>query len=300
MALSKVFNAMKNNGYVIKDLDLYLLGLSETDNDRAFDVNAPSSIGSCLRERYYMRMGINTDYGGIDARTRRIFDNGTKVHERLQEYLEEQGMLLMSEVPVISDEYNIQGHTDGVLKISEKGEKAVLEIKSINSNGFTNLKVAKPEHIKQGLTYIFCIEERRKYLRETYKTRKEFDDSLLYRLSDYAKHYQHFTDGHKYTRKQKIAFQCNLHKKMDSILYDTEQPITKAIFLYECKDNQELKEFVVNAGSKESEEIINEILEDCKVLDNAVINQEVPEREGTSKSCNVCRWCNFRSECWVV
>ena len=149
MALKSVFNAMKREGYVIKDLDLYLLSLNGEDNDRAIDVNAPSQIGGCLRSRYYSRTQASRDTNAVDARTRRIFDNGTKTHERLQQYLEEQGMLLMDEVPVYNATYNIQGHTDGILALGAV-EKGVLEIKSINSNGFSNLKTVKEEHRKQG------------------------------------------------------------------------------------------------------------------------------------------------------
>ena len=154
MALKAVFSAMKREGYIVKDLDLYLLGLSATDEDRAIDVNAPSQAGVCMRARYYARTGAPRDGASIDARTRRIFDNGTKTHERLQEYLLKQGMLLMDEVPVHNYEYNIQGHTDGVLKLSAS-ERGILEIKSINSNGFSSLKGAKEDHRKQGLVYIF-------------------------------------------------------------------------------------------------------------------------------------------------
>ena len=106
MALKAVFSAMKREGYVIKDLDLYLLSLNATDEDRAIDVNAPSQAGTCMRARYYARTGAPRDFGSVDARTRRIFDNGTKTHERLQEYLLKQGMLLMDEVPVHNYEYN--------------------------------------------------------------------------------------------------------------------------------------------------------------------------------------------------
>ena len=82
MALKSVFNAMKRDGYVVKDLDLYLLSLNGTDNDRAIDVNAPSQIGKCLRQRFYARTGAESNSNAVDARTRRIFDNGTKTHER--------------------------------------------------------------------------------------------------------------------------------------------------------------------------------------------------------------------------
>ena len=297
MALKAVFSAMKKEGYVIKDLDLYLLSLNEIDEDRAIDVNAPSQAGVCMRARYYARTGAPRDGNSIDARTRRIFDNGTKTHERLQEYLLEQGMLLMDEVPVHNYEYNIQGHTDGILAISAS-ERAVLEIKSINDHGFKDLRDAKDDHKKQGLVYIFCLEERRLYLQEKYKTRAAFDKSLKKRMAEYAELYQHLKDGRKFTREQKIEFQCGLHAKMDSILWETKMPISKAIFLYENKDNQDLKEFTVSMSEASAKNIIKEVLQEYADLNEYVEQGIVPERCARIKSDPACRWCNFKTECW--
>lgn len=290
---------MKREGYVIKDLDRYLLSLSGSDSDRAIDVNAPSQIGKCLRERYYARIGEEPDNITIEPRTRRIFDNGTKTHERLQEYLKEQGMLLADEIPVISDEYNIQGHTDGILKLSAV-ELAILEIKSIKDRNFNELRCAKDEHIKQGLSYIFCIENRRKYLRETYESLEDFEAEAEKnsRYNYYASKYQHLKDGSKYTREEKIAFQCNLHNAIDTILVQTKIPITKAVFLYENKDNQELKEFCVSTKDPESSKILDEVLKECEYLNKCVEEGEIPNRCGTSKSCNECRWCNYKIACY--
>ena len=299
MALKAVFSAMKREGYIIKDLDLYLLGLNATDEDRAIDVNAPSQAGTCMRARYYARTGATRDGASVDARTRRIFDNGTKTHERLQEYLKKQGMLLMDEVPVHNYEYNIQGHTDGVLKLSAS-ERGILEIKSINSNGFSSLKDAKEEHRKQGLVYIFCLEERRKYLQSTYKTRATFDKSLSKRMKEYAKLYQHLKDGNKFTREEKIQFQCDCHATMDSILYDTRVPITKVVFLYENKDTQDLKEFTVSSLEASAKNILSEVLEEYSDLNDYVENEEVPPRCAKNKSDSACRWCSFKNNCWVV
>lgn len=297
MALKSVFNAMKREGYIIKDLDLYLLSLNEEDNDRAIDVNAPSQIGKCLRQRYYARTGATRDSNAVDARTRRIFDNGTKTHERLQAYLAEQGMLLMDEIPVVNDYYNIQGHTDGLLAIS-KVEKAILEIKSINSNGFSQLKTAKPEHIQQGLSYVYCVEERRKFLHSEYDTFAEFEADKDYLRESYAKYYQHLKDGTKHTRDEKIQFQCDLHFKMDSILMKTNAPITKVIFLYENKDNQELKEYCISSKEAKSKEIMTEVLDDCAKLNKYVEKGKVPPRCSSTKSCMDCRFCPFAIECW--
>lgn len=297
MALKSVFNAMKREGYVVKDLDLYLLSLNEEDNDRAVNVNAPSQIGKCLRQRFYARTGATRDSNAIDARTRRIFDNGTKTHERLQAYLAEQGMLLMDEIPVLNEYYNIQGHTDGLLSVS-KVEKAILEIKSINSNGFTQLKDAKEEHKQQGLSYVYCVEERRKFLHQQYASFEDFEADEAYLMKSYAKHYQHLKDGRKHTREEKIQFQCELHYKMDSILMKTDVPITKVVFLYENKDNQELKEYCVSSREAKSQETMTEVLGDCAKLNEYVAKGKVPPRCSSTKNCMDCRFCAYSIECW--
>ena len=297
MALKSVFNAMKREGYIIKDLDLYLLSLNEEDNDRAINVNAPSQIGKCLRQRYYARTGATRDSNAVDSRTRRIFDNGTKTHERLQGYLAEQGMLLMDEIPVVNDAYNIQGHTDGLIAIS-KVEKAILEIKSINSSGFTQLKDAKDEHKQQGLSYVYCVEERRKFLRSQYESFEDFEADKDFLMQYYAKYYQHLKDGRKHTREEKIQFQCDLHFKMDSILMKTNTPITKVVFLYENKDNQELKEYCVSSREAKSQETLKVVLEDCDSLNRYVAMGKTPPRCSSTKSSTECRWCPFAIECW--
>lgn len=297
MALKAVFSAMKREGYVVRDLDIYLLSLNDEDNDRAIDVNAPSQAGTCMRARYYARTGAPRDGMSIDARTRRIFDNGHKTHDRLQEYLTTQGMLIMDEIPVLNEEYNIQGHTDGLLRLSPS-ERGILEIKSINSHGFSSLKDAREDHKRQGLVYIFCVESRRQHLRDTYKSQEEFDESLTERVKDYAERYQHLKSGSKYTKEEKIKFQCDLHARMDSILYDIRVPITKAVFLYENKDTQDLKEFTVSMTNPASKNMIAEVLGEYDDLNHYVLEEEIPERCARIKSDPACRWCNFKTECW--
>ena len=49
-----------------------------------------------------------------------------------------------------------------------------------------------------------------------------------------------------------------------------------------------------------TEPILEDILSDYEYLNECCETGEVPEREGTSKSCNTCRWCNYKNTCWVV
>lgn len=296
MALKDMFSAMKKEGYITKPLDRYLFEQANKPNDRAVNVNAPSQAGNCNRANYYMRMQYEGD-GTIDPRTQRIFDNGTYTHERLQAYMIDMGLLIMDEVPLLNEKYNIQGHTDGFLDLG--GEVAILEIKSINDNGFNQLKDAKDEHKCQGLVYLYCAEERRLWLHEHYKSVAEFNESYEERYAYYEAHYQHMKSGRKFTREQKIRNEVLLNMLSDNVLFYTDKPITKVVFLYENKNNQELKEFVVER-SLATEPILTGVLDNYAELNRCCETHTVPPREGTSKSCNMCRWCSYKNECYVM
>lgn len=297
MALKDMFSAMRSKGYVTAPLDRYLYEQANKPNDRAVNVNAPSQAGKCNRANYYMRNQVEGD-GGIDPRTQRIFDNGTYTHERLQAYLIDMDLLLMDEVPLLNEEYNIQGHTDGFLNLDP--EVAILEIKSINSRGFSDLKDAKEEHKRQGLVYLFCAEERRLYLHNTYKTEEEFNASYEERAEYFRQHYQHMKGGRKFTREQKIQNEVDLNLLSDNILFHTDTPITKVVFLYENKDTQELKEIVLERTIS-IEPILTEVLSDYKYLNECCKRGEVPPRpDGASKASMMCKWCSYKNTCYIV
>lgn len=300
--LNTIFRNMKREGYVVSELDKYLAELSTKDNDRAINVNAPSQIGKCMRANYYGRTGIESDNNFLDPRTRRIFDNGHGMHDRIQSYLLNMGLLLMSEVPIRNDTLNIQGHTDGLLKLNSD-EVGVLELKSINDNGFSGLKSPKPEHELQALIYLYCLEQRRLYLQELYKTEKSFNSikSIIERGEYYASLYQHLQTGKRYTREEKIEFQKELHFKADKILFKTYFPIKRVILVYENKNDQNLKEFVVSMDTNSAKENLSYALNYCETLNEycgAKNNKCIPNREGKNKSDNLCRFCNYKIECW--
>lgn len=297
MALEFLKENMKKKG-IIARLDNYLLTLQKEDNDRAFNVNAPSQIAVCKRARYYARTGEGTKTS-YSARTQRIFDNGTYFHERTQKYMLDSGILLLDEVPVLSEEYNIQGHTDGILDLGD--EYAILELKSINDNQYSGLRSGeKPEHTLQGLVYVYCIESHRKFLREKYKNKLLFKLSRSKRAKEYEQYYQHLKGGSKHTKEEKIAFQVGLHLRLDDLIYPCEKPITKVVFLYENKNTQDLKEFVVDSTTPENQEKIAEILEGCSYVNDCVETGTVPPREATRKSDSICRFCSYKDECWVL
>ena len=161
------------------------------------------------------------------------------------------------------------------------------------------MKDAKEEHKKQGLIYLYCAEERRKFLHRTYKTVEEFNDSYETRYRYFEFHYQHMKSGRKFTREQKIKNEVMLNMLSDNILFYTDKPITKVVFLYENKNNQELKEFVVERNIT-TEPILEEVLRDYETLNLCVQDETVPQRpEGATKSCQMCRWCNYKTNCFI-
>lgn len=284
---------MKKTG-LVKQIDQYLLtqNANEGDTDRKNETNSPSSALGCSRANYYQRSGTTKE--PIDARVRRIFDNGHGMHERIQGYLTKMGLLLMDEVPLINDPYEIQGHTDGILAKTKGKLTAVeiLELKSINGRGFQALKDAREDHKAQAQVYLFCAEEHRLALREKYPTYLDFKKSALVRRKRYRKRYLHLKDGSKFTRGEKINFKVSQHMQMDEILYNVQQPIKEAVILYECKDTQELKEFRISMD----DELMDEVLYKFEVSNEAWRIKKIPPRECKNKSDG--RFCNFINTCF--
>ena len=280
-----------NKDSITARIDNYLATNVE-ENDRAVDVNSPSQVFKCMRSLYYARTGAESD-GFIDPRLQRIFDNGTHMHLRIQEYLTKEGSLVMDECPCIDAEANIQGHTDGILKMTEQ-EYAILELKSMNSILFGKLKEPKPEHIAQAMIYMYCTECRRQEL--VSMTEDEFKFSLDDRVDFYRSRYQHLKAGKKHTKEEKIQHNILTNLRLDNLLRTIKRPIDRIVFLYENKDNQELKEFVIEYD----DDLMCDILDFYDQVNYYVANKKVPPREGTSKSCNICRFCSYRNECYVV
>ena len=136
---------------IIQAIDDYLA--KRPKDDRATRCFHPSSLHRTAEELFKLYFeGDNKQQ--FKPRVLRIFDNGHGVHERLQGYLKKAGVLLQAEVPVKNEEYEIVGHTDGIIEIN--GVKGLLEIKSINQTGFYGLFEPKPEHVLQLNVYMFC------------------------------------------------------------------------------------------------------------------------------------------------
>lgn len=324
MSLNMLLNTMKSDNCIINRLDQYLIQMSAEDVDRRYDINSPSRAGACARAIYLGRTGLPP--AAVPPRTRRVFDNGSYTHERLQKYMEDAGISLMLELPVVDEDYEIMGHVDAAVGVRFNGDKvveaAVAEIKTINTNGFQALKDAKPEHKVQATCYLHCLNKRRNFLIQMTPLKlKLYLKSKAYKEWIYTL-YDHLVDGNRFTREEKLAFRLLRHQKVDELLYSLKGPLTKMVFLYENKDTQELKEYIVTPPKAD----VKTILDNFKIVNKAVRDfnadkarmERIKKRklsegelrtlrlkhapamiQGAKKSSGDCRWCEYTSYCHV-
>lgn len=127
----------------------------------------------CKRKMYYQKGSVPVDRTFIkftaENRMERLVNLGTLLHLYVQENLQRAGILKDFEVPVNLPDYGIAGTTDGIvtfvgqddLGIFYSEEDMLLEVKSINDNGFRQLRKPKPEHVKQASIYAHLLGYKR-------------------------------------------------------------------------------------------------------------------------------------------
>lgn len=120
----------------------------------------PSALGVCQRALWYDHKKVKVQHKSSDDLFKElmIFETGTYVGVVFQNLCERAGYLIRREVPIVDRKRKILGHADGELKID--GIKYVLEIKTINSRGFTMLQTANPSHVKQAHAYMRCLKRK--------------------------------------------------------------------------------------------------------------------------------------------
>ena len=282
---------MHEDGIVLPRLNEYLLRLGN-DEDRNHGLNSPSGVSGCLRSQYMVRTGVKMN-GVIEPRTRRIFDNGTGVHTRLQSYLKKEGILLLEETPVWNKDLQILGHCDGMLAIS-KMSIGILEIKSINTNQFKALTDAKPEHKMQAQVYMYCLELMRQKVDVDEREYPKVKGEILKEYRDLQESF--VVGGRKFTKEQKIDMKMKEMGQALDILHSCVKPIDTMSLVYENKNDQDIKEFVIKWDDK----LVEYIVERYEYLNECVAKGTMPDRDesATSKSCSVCRYCNYTIDCW--
>lgn len=115
----------------------------------------PSSLHTlCDRKLAFEYLGIKRKDHAIKGQTLRIFHNGTMMHRRWQSYFKSMGLLIKREVPFTIESPPIRGAADAKIKHPISGDSSIVELKSINTAGFSRLEKPRDDHLGQLNTYL--------------------------------------------------------------------------------------------------------------------------------------------------
>lgn len=141
--------------------------------DRTHTFSA-SSLESCGRRQQFTFLGMpelppSTKLAGI-------FQNGTFMHIRWQMAGLTEGWLKQAEVPIGENALNLSGTMDGVLY-----EDSVLELKSINTNGFNQVQTFGPKvgHIMQVCSYLIASDREKGVIIYEDKNTQEYSEHIV-------------------------------------------------------------------------------------------------------------------------
>ncbi|MBD3261322.1 MAG: hypothetical protein GF334_06490 [Candidatus Altiarchaeales archaeon] len=171
MSLANAIKGAESIGEITRGYNSWLVK-TEKDNHSHDDGRLhPSSLGGCPTSAAYSMIGFAQLFKPrIDAKAYRIFSVGTAIHQMLQAQFFLSGIICPDpedttvphvEIPISISSLDLVGHCDGIIteKFTKWCKRAVLEIKSINSNAFKSLKAPKPEHVIQGTAYYMGLVE---------------------------------------------------------------------------------------------------------------------------------------------
>lgn len=115
----------------------------------------PSALGVCQRALWLsnFKAPISHRPKEDELRSYLIFEIGTAIHVVIQNLCKRAGIMVRPEAVIKDERRKIIGHADGILRIQEN--EYILEIKSINSRGFTLLgKSPQMAHKQQAHAYM--------------------------------------------------------------------------------------------------------------------------------------------------
>lgn len=233
-SLHSYLATLKRPSYLLGPLERHLLA-NPRDQDRRTDVLHPSEITKddwCIRASWYLLNGEPKPAENIPFRLLSIFEEGHAIHHKWQSWLEDMDVLIgtwtckkhgpwfgkrsdtcltcsvkYDEVLVLHSGYRVQGRADGWLEMGGDTESALLEVKSIGTGTIrANGGVIK----SSGLSASFQQIKR-----------------------PYTPHI-----------RQTCFYRYCLQWMFDNGLLPMEPP-KQILFLYECKEDQAPKEFMV-------------------------------------------------------
>jgi CRISPR/Cas system-associated exonuclease Cas4 (RecB family) len=289
-ALREYLNTAKVDTYVLGELQRHVLTRPPSDRAEGIHPSEMSSPKWCPRSTYYRLTEAPTNPGDATTFQREVvFSEGHDIHRKWQDWLwkigrlgGEWGCLLCNhvweakapkacpeceappeliryrEVPLHNYDYGIVGHADGAID-----DDALVEIKSV---GLGTVRMEAPQ-LLAAHTHTVTINGAEKT------------------VVDYDGLWRDITRPLPSHLRQGLLY-----------LFLAERQVM--VYLYECKWNQQVKEFVV----RYTPELIEDLLDACLDVRYAVKVERPPERPGwaTDADADACKGCVFRSHCWSL
>lgn len=277
-ALDEWMNAKKNPQRLLGDVSRYILE-REPDTSRRQDVLHPSELiknDFCPRGAYFRLLGHTPPPERHSMRLTSIFDEGHAAHSKWQTYFKDMGVLygkwhiidsynpprsqtcwdlsqnlpehalsIYEEVPVFDTALRIEGKADGWIK--GIGDDTLIEVKTIGPGTY---RFEAPELLRGGRDLFSAWKD----------TRRPFPSHL---------------------RQAQLYLEL-LHRMEASGA--VESAPNEAVFIYELKADQSVKEFTVRYDP----EISAPALEEARKIVDAVNSETVPDcikDEGPCKQC---------------
>lgn len=325
ISLDTVFQNIRSAEEVIVPyIDEALLSLNEDEAYRDVQYGAKYIPGihasqvageRCVRRLYwvatrrYMEIENWEEYvkisNFIGAQLRRIFENGSDVHTRIQRYLTISGKHLLGTYRHYCKGFFDKATPYGLLKIPFKN---VMKGDVSLDFGMTADQFLS-KAIEDEFTCVKCGEQLQKKTALYYEETSFLIPEL--HLSGKVDGVLQLEDGSKALLEIKSINRDNFQSLLTPLPKHIEQThiymlalgLDKVVFLYECKDNQVLKEYVI----PRNEEIIKEYKSVFSLVADAISTNTLPAKIDAGKEFeennrktypSECTDCEYRVLCW--
>lgn len=278
--LKEYLKTRKKPTVILGRLDRYLQ-LKEGE-DRPTDVLHPSEIIAkdwCLRGSYHLLRGETSGKGNPNLRAQVVFEEGHDIHDKWQHWLADDGILWGDYGCMVCDSANRTGHRVRSLGYPDhpcqvcgyslwKYAELSLSIPSLRISGHTDGWLKLPD-LGDHLLEIKSIGP---------GTLRYYEPSLLSAGSLEKAFTQISRPFAGHVRQIQIYLECARRMYPDAP--------DRALVLYECKANQQPKEFVVERNSDIIADVLDNAYDLVRMVDRV---QEPPCSNNPAKGCAQCK-----------
>jgi hypothetical protein len=264
--------------YVIKPV----LADKLLNDERRYHIFHPSAWGYCQRKvayQYYNEKDkfLKFSEADVDPRVMRIFDNGHAIHDRWQSYLDKAGVLRGNwRCEKCSSVYGTENKI-GIFNPS-RAENWKCSCGATGQLSYQELIVkSPPQYNFEGHTDgVIDLTQSR------FATKSPLDVFVVDMKSINKDQFNELAEA-----KQEHVIQVNIYMWI--------LDLKGAVLVYECKDNQAVKEFFC----PRDENMIERIKAEALLMVSALHARKIPPRPaGFSRTKYPCKGCEFMSYCY--